>query len=67
MDLPLSTNFSILLLCIMSATSMMHLIFAGESDTLFKYIACVVMAGVSISMFGIVSEETVHIIVGLIK
>ena len=67
MDLPLNTNFSILLLCIIAATSMMRLIFSGETNTPFKYIACVVMAGVAISMFGIVSEETVHIIVGLIK
>ena len=67
MDLPLSTSFSILLLCAMGATSMIRLIFDGETNTAFKYLACVLMAAVSVLVFGIASENIIHLIVGLIK
>ena len=67
MDLPLSTSFSILLLCAMTTASMIRLIFAGEAETVFKYLACAFMACAAVVAFGIVSENAVHLIIGLIK
>ena len=67
MNLPLSTSFAIILLCTMVATSMIRLIFDGEANTSFKYMLCVLMTGAAVIGFGIVSENIVHLIVGLIK
>ena len=63
----LEANFSILLMCIVTAGAMLGTIFTGLANTLFRYIISVIMAAVAVLIFGYVAADIVDIVVSQIN
>jgi len=62
----LAGNFSIALICIIIAVTMIATIFDGKADTSFNYIVSIFITVVATLVFGIVASDIVHAIVGAV-